>query len=66
VWADFIDRSGGRVRSHVEADVLVGCDGIHSVVRRILYPEEGPPRWNGITMWRAVTSIARCQWMPTS
>jgi 2-polyprenyl-6-methoxyphenol hydroxylase-like FAD-dependent oxidoreductase len=55
VWADFIDLSGGRTRPRVEADVLVGCDGIHSVVRRALFPEEGPPRWNGITMWRAVT-----------
>ena len=25
------------------------------MVRRTLYPEEGPPKWNGITMWRAVT-----------
>jgi 5-methylphenazine-1-carboxylate 1-monooxygenase len=33
----------------------VGCDGIHSVVRRSLFPDEGPPRWNGITMWRGLT-----------
>ena len=39
----------------VEADLLVGCDGIHSVVRRAFYPDEGPPKWNGITMWRGVT-----------
>jgi 5-methylphenazine-1-carboxylate 1-monooxygenase len=39
----------------VEADLLVGCDGIHSVVRRTLSPDEGPPKWNGITMWRGLT-----------
>ncbi len=37
------------------ADVLVGADGVRSVVRRTFYPDEGPPKWNGITMWRAVT-----------
>jgi 5-methylphenazine-1-carboxylate 1-monooxygenase len=55
VWADFVDRASGAPRSRVEADVLVGCDGIHSVLRRTLFPHEGPPKWNGITMWRGVT-----------
>ena len=36
----------------VRADVLVGADGIHSAVRRARHPEEGPPRWNGVVMWR--------------
>jgi 5-methylphenazine-1-carboxylate 1-monooxygenase len=34
------------------ADVVVGADGIHSTVRAWLYPDEGPPRWNGATLWR--------------
>jgi 5-methylphenazine-1-carboxylate 1-monooxygenase len=55
VWAEFVDRASGAPRSRVGADVLVGCDGIHSVLRRALFPHEGPPKWNGITMWRAVT-----------
>jgi 5-methylphenazine-1-carboxylate 1-monooxygenase len=55
VWADFMDRAGGVPRAHIEADLLVGCDGIHSVIRQTLFPNEGPPQWNGITMWRAVT-----------
>ena len=25
------------------------------MVRRTLYPDEGPPRWNGVTMWRGTT-----------
>jgi 2-polyprenyl-6-methoxyphenol hydroxylase-like FAD-dependent oxidoreductase len=55
VWAELVDRHSGASRGRVEADLLVGCDGVHSVVRRTLYPDEGPPRWNGITMWRGVT-----------
>jgi 2-polyprenyl-6-methoxyphenol hydroxylase-like FAD-dependent oxidoreductase len=49
VWAGFGDQSRD------EGDVLVGCDGIHSAVRRAFHPDEGPPKWNGITMWRGVT-----------
>jgi 2-polyprenyl-6-methoxyphenol hydroxylase-like FAD-dependent oxidoreductase len=33
----------------------VACDGVHSQVRHTLYPDEGPPKWNGITLWRALT-----------
>jgi 2-polyprenyl-6-methoxyphenol hydroxylase-like FAD-dependent oxidoreductase len=58
VWADFVDRTSGEPRSRVDADLLVGCDGIHSVIRHVLFPDQGPPRWNGITMWRAVTEAA--------
>lgn len=36
-------------------DLLVGCDGVHSVVRAHFYPNEGAPKWDGITMWRAVS-----------
>ncbi len=39
----------------VEADLLIGADGIHSAVRAQLYPDEGPPKWQGILMWRGVT-----------
>src|SRR5262245_49902202 len=58
VWAEFVDRASGVLRSHVEADVLVGCDGIHSAMRQAFFPHEGPPQWNGMTMWRAVTEGA--------
>lgn len=30
----------------------IGCDGIHSAIRRQLYPTEGPPLYSGVTMWR--------------
>jgi 2-polyprenyl-6-methoxyphenol hydroxylase-like FAD-dependent oxidoreductase len=40
------------------AAVAVGCDGIHSALRRQLYPDEGPPRWSGVNMWRGVAPQA--------
>jgi 2-polyprenyl-6-methoxyphenol hydroxylase-like FAD-dependent oxidoreductase len=39
----------------VAGDVLVGADGIHSALRAIFYPDEGPPAWNGIMLWRGAT-----------
>lgn len=54
-WGEFVDRATNSDLGRIEADLIVGCDGIHSVVRRTLYPDEGPPKWNGVTMWRGVT-----------
>ncbi|HEY5819767.1 MAG TPA: flavin-dependent oxidoreductase [Mesorhizobium sp.] len=36
-------------------DLLIGADGIHSAVRSQLYPQEGPPVWSGIMLWRGTT-----------
>jgi 5-methylphenazine-1-carboxylate 1-monooxygenase len=51
VTAYFFDRNGSH-RHTARGDVLVGADGIHSVVREKLFPNEGPPRWNGLMLWR--------------
>jgi len=51
VTAYFFDRSGAH-RHTARGDVLIGADGIHSVVRDKLFPNEGPPRWNGLMLWR--------------
>jgi 5-methylphenazine-1-carboxylate 1-monooxygenase len=51
VTAYFFDRSGAH-RATARGDVLIGADGIHSVVREKLYPKEGPPTWNGLMLWR--------------
>lgn len=39
----------------VQADVLVASDGIHSVARRQMWPNEGAPRYGQRVLWRAVT-----------
>lgn len=54
-WGEFVDRVTETPVGRVDADLLVACDGIHSMVRRTLFPSEGPPKWNGVTMWRGVT-----------
>lgn len=51
VTAYFFDREGSH-RATARGDVLIGADGIHSVVRNTLYPNEGPATWNGIMLWR--------------
>lgn len=35
----------------------IGCDGIHSAVRRQLFPGEGGLNFQGINMWRGVTRM---------
>jgi 2-polyprenyl-6-methoxyphenol hydroxylase-like FAD-dependent oxidoreductase len=50
----FFDRSGSHRRTAI-GDILIGADGIHSTVRTVLFPDEGPPRWNGIMAWRGAT-----------
>jgi len=52
VRARFIDRATGTFRAEATADVLVGADGIHSAVRRQLYPHEGAPVYSGRLVWR--------------
>ena len=51
VTAYFFDRSGAHLHT-ARADVLIGADGIHSLVREQLFPAEGPPAWNGLMLWR--------------
>lgn len=33
-------------------DVLIGADGLHSTVRRHFAPDEGPPVYSGLMLWR--------------
>ena len=54
VTARFKTGAGTGLAS-VHGDVLLGCDGIHSRVRAAFYPDEGPPSWNGIMLWRGAT-----------
>nr|WSY48995.1 flavin-dependent oxidoreductase [Streptomyces sp. NBC_00886] len=52
--AHFVDRRTGSPVV-VEADVLVGADGIDSRLRARLHPGEGAPRGNGVHMWRGMS-----------
>ena len=67
VGVDGVDDARVRLRFHdpagvpngaATAAVAVGCDGIHSALRKHLYPDEGPPRWSGVNMWRGVVPHA--------
>lgn len=49
------ERRVGGEPIEVTGDALVGADGIHSALRAIFYPDEGPPVWNGIMLWRGAT-----------
>src|SRR5688500_3112018 len=51
-----LQRRGARAARGAGA---VARGGIHSVVRRQLYPDEGEPRYSGVNMWRGVT-----RWQP--
>jgi len=57
--ATFVDRSNGRSSGVVEADILLAADGIHSAARRVFYPDEGPPKWNGVMLWRSTSQSGK-------
>ena len=52
VVAHFTDAKSGVMSETVRGDVLIGADGIHSVVRRHFDPKQGPPKWQGLMLWR--------------
>ncbi|QIM48207.1 flavin-dependent oxidoreductase [Pusillimonas sp. DMV24BSW_D] len=41
----------------VKGSIVIGCDGIHSIIRKQLYPNEGAPRYSGVNMWRGTTPM---------
>jgi len=54
VVARFVDPDG-EPAGEARAAVAVGCDGVHSALRRQFYPDEGAPRYSGVNMWRGTT-----------
>jgi 2-polyprenyl-6-methoxyphenol hydroxylase-like FAD-dependent oxidoreductase len=56
-----VDQDGAGVTLHFDkaepqrGKVAVGSDGIHSALRRQLYPGEGLPKYSGVNMWRGAT-----------
>lgn len=45
-----VDGSSGEI----EADLVVGADGVHSAVRQALWPRAAPPKYAGHTAWRLI------------
>lgn len=69
-WVNGFEQQGGTVTVHLSeagkaqqasGDLLVGADGIHSTVRAALYPDEGPPIWGGVMLWRGATQWPKWQ-----
>ena len=56
VRADFIDKTTGKPAGNHHGALLIAADGIHSAMREKLYPQEGPPIWNGRILWRGITA----------
>jgi 2-polyprenyl-6-methoxyphenol hydroxylase-like FAD-dependent oxidoreductase len=56
VTARFATRAGEVTAT---GDILIGADGIHSALRRLLHPNEGDPIFNGAVLWRGIT-----RWKP--
>ncbi|WP_153076804.1 flavin-dependent oxidoreductase [Paraburkholderia bonniea] len=70
VSVEFADRTGVSYR--VDGAALVACDGVHSVIRKQFYPDEGAPRYSGVNMWRGTikappfltgASMVRAGWL---
>jgi 2-polyprenyl-6-methoxyphenol hydroxylase-like FAD-dependent oxidoreductase len=51
VVARFTD-ADGRCLPDERGSLLIACDGIHSAIRKQFHPDEGPPRYSGVNMWR--------------
>jgi 2-polyprenyl-6-methoxyphenol hydroxylase-like FAD-dependent oxidoreductase len=69
-----VDAATGAAPIVREGDVLIACDGLHSIIRKQLHPHEGEPLYSGVNMWRGVTvwepilsgaSMIRAGWLAT-
>jgi 2-polyprenyl-6-methoxyphenol hydroxylase-like FAD-dependent oxidoreductase len=70
----FANSTTGSALPSQQADVLIACDGLHSVIRKQLHPDEGEPLYSGVNMWRGVSawkpilsgaSMIRAGWLAT-
>ncbi len=50
----------------LDADVIVGADGIHSGLRKLLWPDHPDPIYSGSTAFRGVTPLPRAVGLSTS
>lgn len=42
-------------RHEIEGSLLIGADGLHSVVRAQMHPRQPPIQWGGAILWRGVS-----------
>ncbi|MFG2503616.1 FAD-dependent monooxygenase [Streptomyces sp. NPDC048441] len=65
VWAELVDPGAadrkavvrtddGDIEADIEADLVVGADGINSAVRSALFPGHPQPTYTGFTAWRLI------------
>ena len=52
VTVTLVDEKTGKVQRVEKGDVLLACDGIHSQVRKTLYPTEGEVKYSGNVLYR--------------
>lgn len=57
VIAHFIDKDTNEKILEERADILIGADGINSVVRQQLYPNEGSPVYSENILYRGTTTM---------
>lgn len=55
VEAHFENKKTGERLGTYNADIMIAADGIHSVVRKTFYPNEGEPIFSGRILWRGLT-----------
>jgi 2-polyprenyl-6-methoxyphenol hydroxylase-like FAD-dependent oxidoreductase len=74
ITAHFRDTATDVRRASPRVDALIACDGLHSVIRKVLHPAEGAPLYSGVNMWRGVStwtpiltgaSMIRAGWLAT-
>jgi len=51
----FTATATGEALPPQRGSLVVSCDGIHSVLRKQFYPDEGDPIYSGVNMWRGAT-----------
>jgi 2-polyprenyl-6-methoxyphenol hydroxylase-like FAD-dependent oxidoreductase len=55
VTVHFTATGSGEALPPQRGAAAVSCDGIHSVLRKQFYPDEGDPIYSGVNMWRGAT-----------